>query len=198
MSIIKRITLLALSLALLLGLTACSAGPDMPMEAVVDGYTITLGKTTVADLTALGYELSSAGRQDVAHDGDKYIYFMYMLSKGAGYSFWVNVYTPYYGGSNINKEASEAATSGIVYSVTLSKSALEKMSASYNGMDIQDVTFDTAQEWGAKQDKDASKVTWRLTAAKGSLSFTAENTSSEEMHSLQVSMNIKTFAVMNK
>ena len=33
MNLIKRITLLTLSLALLLGLTACGAsGPDMPME----------------------------------------------------------------------------------------------------------------------------------------------------------------------
>ncbi len=198
MSIIKRVTLLTLSLALLLGLTACSAGPEMPMEAVIDGYTVTLGRTTVADLTALGYELNSAGRQDVARDGDKYIYFMYLLSKGAGYSFWVNVYTPYYGGSSINKEASEAAESGIVYSVSLSRSAAEKMSVSYNGMDLQDITFDTAKEWGAKQDKEASKITWRLTAAQGSLSFRAENTSSEEMDTLQVSMSSKAFADMQK
>lgn len=198
MSIIKRVTLLTLSLALLLGLTACSAGPEMPMEAVIDGYTVTLGRTTVADLTALGYELNSAGRQDVAHDGDKYIYFMYLLSKGAGYSFWVNVYTPYYGGSSINKEASEAAESGIVYSVSLSRSAAEKMSVSYNGMDLQDITFDTAKEWGAKQDKEASKITWRLTAAQGSLSFRADNTSSEEMDTLQVSMSSKAFADMQK
>lgn len=198
MSIIKRVTLLTLSLALLLGLTACSAGPEMPMEAVIDGCTVTLGRTTVADLTALGYELNSAGRQDVARDGDKYIYFMYLLSKGAGYSFWVNVYTPYYGGSSINKEASEAAESGIVYSVSLSRSAAEKMSVSYNGMDLQDITFDTAKEWGAKQDKEASKITWRLTAAQGSLSFRAENTSSEEMDTLQVSMSSKAFADMQK
>lgn len=198
MSIIKRVTLLVLALVMALGLAACSAGPEMPMEVTIDGTTITLGKTTVADLTALGYELSSAGRQDVAHEGDKYIYFMYMLSKGAGYSFWVNVYTPYYGGSSINKESSEAAQSGIVYSVTATKSASEKMTVSYNGMDLQDITFDTAKEWGAKQDDSASKVTWRLTSAQGPLAFTAENTSSEEMHSLQVSLSSKAFEAMQK
>lgn len=199
MNIIKRVTLLILSLAMVLGLAACGpSGPDMPMEADVDGRTITLGSTTMQDLVSWGYEVSSAGRQDVAHEGDKYIYFMYMLSKGAGYTFWANVYTPYYGGTNINKEAAEAAESGVVYSVTLRKSAAEKMSVSYNGMDIQDITFDTAKEWGAKQDEDASKMTWRLTAAKGSLAFTAEDSFSEEMHSLQVSMNSKTFADMQK
>lgn len=199
MNLIKRIILLTLSLALLLGLTSCGAsGPDMPMEVTIDGYTVVLGKTTVADLTALGYELSSAGRQDVAHEGDKYIYFMYMLTKGAGYSFWVNVYTPYYGGTNINKEASEAAESGIVYSVTVNKSAAKDMSVRYNGTDLQAITFDTAKEWGAKQDDSTSKVTWRLTASQGPLAFTAENSSSTEMHSLQVSLSEKAFQAMQK
>ena len=65
MCTIKRFTLLALSLALALGLMACgSSGPDMPMEAVIDGHTITLGKTTMEDLRGWGYEVNSAGRQD--------------------------------------------------------------------------------------------------------------------------------------
>lgn len=115
---IKRAALLVLSLALALSLAACGAsGPDMPMEAELDGHTITLGKTTMADMAGWGYEVFSAGRQDVAHDGDKYIYFHYSLSKGAGDQFWVSVYTPYYGGTNINKEAKEAAQSGIVFAV---------------------------------------------------------------------------------
>lgn len=199
MSIIKRAALLALSLALLLGLTACGAsGPDMPMEAAVDGYTIVLGKTTMEDLSALGYKVNSAGRQDVAHDGDKYIYFSYSLSKGAGQQFWVSVYTPYYGGTNINKEAGEAAESGIVFAVTLSKSATEKIPALYNGMDVKDMSFDTVKEWGCEQDKEASKVTYKLTAAQGFITCTAENSFSEEMHELRVSMSKKVFEDMQK
>ena len=136
MTIMKRASLLTLSLALVLGLAACGAsGPDMPMEAEIDGHTITLGQTTMEDMAGWGYEVNSAGRQDVAHDGDKYIYFHYSLSKGAGNQFWVTVYTPYYGGTNINKEAKEAAQSGIVFAVTLDKSATEKISRNRHGLD---------------------------------------------------------------
>ena len=103
MKLFKRVTLLALALALTMGLSACAAGPEMPMEATIDGHTITLGKTTMADMADWGYEVYSAGRQDAAREGDKYIYFHYSLSKGAGNQFWVSVYTPYYGGTNINK-----------------------------------------------------------------------------------------------
>ena len=196
---IKRAALLVLSLALALSLAACGAsGPDMPMEAQIDGHTITLGKTTMADMAGWGYEVFSAGRQDVAHDGDKYIYFHYSLSKGAGDQFWVSVYTPYYGGTNINKEAKEAAQSGIVFAVTLSKSATEKIGAVYNGMDVKDMSFDTAKEWGAKEKEGASKAAWELAAAQGWLTFEAESTSSKEMNSLRVSMNEKTFKAMQK
>lgn len=198
MNLLKRAALLSLSLALLLSLAACASGPEMPMEATVDGYTIVLGKTTMADLTALGYEVNSAGRQDAAAENDKYIYFHYSLSKGAGQQFWVSVYTPYYGGRNIDKEAGEASKSGIVFAVTLSKSATEKIPAVYNGMDVKDMSFDTAKEWGAKEKEDASKVTWNLAAAKGSLRFEAENTFSEELDSLRVSMSKKVFESMQK
>ena len=199
MCTIKRFTLLALSLALALGLMACgSSGPDMPMEAVIDGHTITLGKTTMEDLRGWGYEVNSAGRQDAARDGDKYIYFMYSLNKGTGHQFWVSVYTPYYGGTNINKESSEASQSGIVYSVSLSQSATEKIAATYNGMDVKDMSFDTAKEWGAKEKEDASKVAWDMTIAQGSLRFEAENTSSEEMHTLRVTMSKSVFEKMQK
>ena len=199
MNIMKRVFLLTLSLALALGLAACGAsGPDMPMEAEIDGHTITLGQTTMEDMAGWGYEVNSAGRQDVAHDGDKYIYFHYSLSKGAGNQFWVTVYTPYYGGTNINKEAKEAAQSGIVYAVTLSKSATEKIGAVYNGMDIKDMSFDTAKEWGAKEKEDASKLTWDLPVSQGWLRFEAESTSGEELHSLRVSMSEKAFLAMQK
>ena len=150
------------------------------------------------DLASWGYEVNSAGRQDVAHEGDKYIYFHYSLSKGAGSQFWVSVYTPYYGGVNINREAREAAQSGIVFAVTLSKSATGKIGAVYNGVDIKDMSFDTAREWGAKEKEDASKATWDLPAAKGWLRFEAESAFEDELDSLRVSMNEKTFLSMQK
>ncbi len=198
MKLFKRVALLALSLALVLGLAGCAAGPEMPMEATIDGHTITLGKTTMADMADWGYEVNSAGRQDVAYDGDKYIYFHYSLSKGAGDQFWVSVYTPYYGGTNINKEAGEAAQSGIVFAVTLSKSATEKISATYNGVDVKDMSFDTVKEWGCKQDEEASRVTYKLTAAQGFITCRAEDSSSEEMNELRVSMSEKAFLAMQK
>ena len=198
MKLFKRVTLLALALALTLGLSACAAGPEMPMEATIDGHTITLGKTTMADMADWGYEVYSAGRQDAAREGDKYIYFHYSLSKGAGNQFWVSVYTPYYGGTNINKEADEAAESGIVFAVTLSKSATEKISASYNGVDIKDMSFDSVAEWGCKKDEEASVATYKLTAAQGFITCKAEGTFSEEMDELRVSMEKKTFEAMQK
>lgn len=194
----QRIALLALALALTLGLAACAAGPEMPMEATIDGHTITLGKTTMADMAGWGYKVNSAGRQDAAYDDDKYIYFHYSLSKGAGEQFWVSVYTPYYGGTNINKEAGEAAESGIVFSVTLSKSATEKISAVYNGVDVKDMSFDTVAEWGCKKDEEASVATYKLTAAQGFITCKAEGTFSEEMDELRVSMSEKAFLAMQK
>lgn len=198
MSIIKRAALPVLILTLALGLAACATGPEMPMEAVVDGRTITLGRTTMADLASWGYEANPAGRQEVAHEGDKYIYFVYSLSKGAGRQFWAAVYTPYYGGANINRESGEAVKTGVVYSIGLSKSAAEKTPVRYNGMDLQDITFDTAKEWGAKQDEDASKAAWNLAAARGSLRFEAENTFSEELDTLRVTMGKKVFEDMQE
>ena len=194
----QRIALLALALALVLGLAGCAAGPEIPMEATVDGHTITLGRTTMADMADWGYEVNSAGRQDAAYDDDKYIYFHYSLSKGAGEQFWVSVYTPYYGGTNINQEAGEAAQSGIVFAVTLSKSATEKISAVYNGVDVKDMSFDTVKEWGCKQDKEASRVTYQLTAAQGFITCRAGDSSSEEMSELRVSMSEKAFLAMQK
>lgn len=198
MRVRKCVTVLALSLILALGLTACGAGPEMPMEASIAGNTIVLGETTMQEMTDWGYKVNFAGRQDVAHDGDKYIAFHYSLSKQAGDQFWVSVYVPWSGGTDIGKEQSASVTEGIVYAVTMRKSAAEKVEASYNGMDLQDITFDTAKEWGAKQDKEASVITWDLTASRGRLSFEAENTSSEELNELRVSLSKKEFEKMQK
>ena len=194
MNLKKRMIPLILLTALVLSLTACS-GPEMPMEAVFDGNTIVLGKTTMQEMTDWGYEVNYAGRQDVAHEGDKYIAFHYSLNKGAGNQFWVSVYVPW---SDIGSEQSASVTEGIVYAVTLSKSASEKVDVTYHDMNLQDMSFDTAKEWGAKQDKEASVVTWDLTAKKGFLSFEAEDTFSEEMDELRVSLSRKAFEAMQK
>ena len=197
MNLKKRMIPLILLTARVLSLTACS-GPEMPMEAVFDGNTIVLGKTTMQEMTDWGYEVNYAGRQDVAHEGDKYIAFHYSLNKGAGNQFWVSVYVPWSGGSDIGSEQSASVTEGIVYAVTLSKSASEKVDVTYHDMNLQDMSFDTAKEWGAKQDKEASVVTWDLTAKKGFLSFEAEDTFSEEMDELRVSLSRKAFEAMQK
>lgn len=197
MNLTKRMTVLILALTLVLGLTACS-GKEMPMEAVYDGHTIVLGKTTMQEMTDWGYEVNYAGRQDVAHDGDKYIAFHYSLSRSAGDQFWVSVYVPWSGSSDIGSEQSASVTEGIVYAVTLSKSASEKVEVTYNGMNLQDMSFDTAKEWGAKQDKEASVVTWDLTAKQGHLTFEAEDTFEEEMDELRVSLSKKAFEAMQK
>lgn len=193
----KRMIMVVLMLSMVLSLTACS-GPEMPMEAVFDGNTIVLGKTTMQEMIDWGYEVNFAGRQDVAHEGDKYISFHYSLSKSAGDQFWVSVYVPWSGGSDIGKEQSASVTEGIVYAVTLSKSASEKVEVMYNNVNLQDMSFDTAKEWGAKQDKEASTVTWDLTAKQGFLTFEAEDTFSEEMDELRVSLSRKAFEKMQE
>ena len=197
MNLKKRITTLILSLTLVLSMTACGA-PKMPMEAEFNGNTIVLGQTTMQDMIDWGYEVNYVGRQDVAHDGDEYIAFHYSLSQSAGNQFWVSVYVPWSGGTDISKEQSASVTEGIVYAVTMEKSAAEKVEASYNGMDLQELSFDTAKEWGAKQDKEASILTWKLTAAQGFLTFEAENTFGEELEELRVSLSKKSFEKMQK
>lgn len=62
MNIIKRITLMGLALAMTLGLTACGpSGPDMPMEATVEGHTIVIGQTTTAEMAGWGWEVEFRG-----------------------------------------------------------------------------------------------------------------------------------------
>lgn len=197
MKLRKCLPALILILALALSLTACS-GAEMPMEAVFDGNTIVLGQTTMQEMTDWGYEVNYAGRQDVAREGDKYIAFHYSLSKSAGDQFWVSVYVPWSGGNDIGKEQSASVTEGVVYAVTLSKSASEKVEVTYNGMNLQDISFDTAKEWGAKQDKEASVVTWDLTAKSGHISFEAEDTFSEELDEVRVSLSRKAFEKMQE
>ena len=54
------------------------------------------------------------------------------------------------------------------------------------------------KEWGCKQDKEASRVTYQLTAAQGFITCRAGDSSSEEMSELRVSMSEKAFLAMQK
>ncbi len=193
----KCISLL-LSLLLMLGLTGCGA-PDVPMEVTIDGNTIVLGQTTMQDLIDLGYEPHLQSRQDVARDGDTYITFYYSLDKGAGNQFWADVAVPWSGSSNINDETTRSATEGIVRSVKFSISSTEKVTASYNGVDIQDMTFDYGiEEWGAKKDDRTTVPAWLATVKRGSLRMESESTMDEEFHELTVSLSLKELEKMQK
>ncbi len=193
----KCITLL-LALLLVFGLTGCGA-PDVPMEATIDGNTIVLGQTTMQDLIDLGYEPHLQSRQDVARDGDAYITFYYSLDKGAGHQFWADVAVPWSGDTNINDEAALSTTEGIVRSVKFSKSSTEKIKASYNGIDIQDMTFDYGiEKWGAKKDDRTTVPAYLATVKRGSLRMESESTLEEEFHELTVSLSMKELEKMQK
>lgn len=181
---------------ILLNLTACSRAPEMPMEVIVDGYKIEIGKTTMQDFIDQGYEVLSAGRQDVARDGDKYIWFYYSLDKGAGRQFWVNVYIPWRGKTDISAEWSSSATEGIVSGVSMRKSAAEDITITYNDVDLSEMGFDQATDWGAKEDTDQSVKTYRLTAAQGTLKWEAEDSMHDDFDKLTIQMSMSAFKKM--
>lgn len=181
---------------LLLNLTACGNAPQMPMEIMVDGYKIEIGKTIMQDLIDLGYEVHSSGRQDVAKDGDKYISFYYSLDKGAGHQFWVTVLVPWSGSTDISAEQSSSVTEGIVRGVIVSKSAAEDITVTYNDVDLTEMSFDQATDWGAKEDADQSVKTYKLTAAQGFLRWEAENTLHDDFDELSIQMSMSAFEKM--
>lgn len=207
MNIIKRIPLLALSLALLLGLTACGpSGPDMPMEVEINGNAIVLGKTTMSDLTGLGWKASLTGAQREVRQNDKYVAFHYNLAVdggGAGKEFWASVYVPFQGHisgttADISQEQALAGTQGVVCMVTVRKSAGKDLSISYNGVDLQDVTWDTAREWGATVKEGEYVTSGELTAAQGTLSFAESSYNDGEFNELTVTMDTNAFAKLQK
>lgn len=183
---------------ILLNLTACGREPEMPMEVTVDGYTIELGKTTMQDFIDQGYEVYIAGRQDVAKDGDKYIWFYYSLAKDAGEQFWVHVYVPWRGNQDISKELSSSAKEGVVFGVFARKSAAEDLTVIYNDMDLTEMSFDQAIEWGAKEDTDRTVKTYRLKAAQGVLKWEAEDSRNDDFDRFSVQMGMRAFEKMQK
>ena len=202
MNMIKRITLLALSLLLVLGLASCGAsGPDMPMEVTVDGRTIVIGKTTTGEMAGWGWEVSFMNSQSDIRKDAKYVachYHIKVDGGGAGKEFWVSVYVPFQkniSGStaDLSNEEKESRTAGVVYRVSVRKSAGEKLDISYNGMNLQDTTWDTAEEWGAKVDGESYRKSAELAAAQGTLTF-GQSYSGDEMNELTVVMDTNSFS----
>ena len=203
MSIVKRVTLLALSLLLVLGLASCGAsGPDMPMEVTVNGKTILIGKTTTGEMADWGWEVAFRSSQSDIRKDAKYVachYHIKVDGGGAGQEFWVSVYVPFQkniSGSHadLSNEEKESRTAGVVYRVSVRKSAGSKLSISYNGMDLQDITWATAEEWGAKVDEESYKKTAELAAAQGTLKFEAGSGVNAEVNELNVVMSTGAFS----
>lgn len=207
MNIIKRVTLLTLALAMTLGLTACGpSGPDMPMEATVDGHTIVIGQTTTGEMAGWGWEVEFRSSQNEIRSDAKYVACYYHLKVdggGAGKEFWADVYVPFQKNMvgdrvDLSKEEKESTTNGVVFRLTLRKDAADELDISYNGMDLQDVTWDTAAEWGATVNEDdyGSKDA-ELEAAQGSLNFKKSYTD-PEVGELTLTMDTNSFAKLQK
>ena len=203
MNTVKRITLLALSLLLVLGLTSCGAsGPDMPMEVTVNGKTIVIGKTTTGEMAGWGWEVAFMSSQDTVSSNAKYVachYHIKVDGGGAGKEFWVSVYVPFQkhiSGSTVDlsNEEKESKTAGVVYRVSVRKSAGSKLDISYNGMNLQDITWDDAVEWGAKVDEESYLKSAELAAAQGTLEFKASSGHGDEMNELNVVMSTGAFS----
>ena len=203
MNIIKRVTLLALSLLLALGLTSCGAsGPDMPMEVTVNGKTVVIGQTTTGEMTGWGWEVEFMSSQDTIASSAEYAachYHVKVDGGGAGQEFWVSVYVPFQknmSGSyvDLSNEEKESRTAGVVYRVSVRKSAGNKLSVSYNGMDLQDITWDTVKEWGAEVDEESYKKSAELSAAQGTLKFEAGSGVDSEVNELNVIMSAGAFS----
>ena len=202
MNIIKRVVLPALSLLLALGLTSCGASPDMPMEITVNGKIILIGRTTTGEMAGWGWEAAFMGAPSEISRDAGYAPFDYHITVdggGSGREFWVSVYVPFRknladGYVDLSAEAEESRTAGMVYRVSVRKSAGDKLDITYNGMDLQDITWDTAAEWGAKvkENGDGGKEA-ELTAARGTLTFEKAYTS-DKMNELTVTMSDSAFS----
>ena len=203
MNLIKRVTLLAMSLLLALGLTSCGAsGPDMPMEVTVNGKTIVIGKTTTGEMADWGWEVGFMNSQSDIRKDAKYVachYHIKVDGGGAGKEFWVSVYVPFQkniSGSHadLSAEEKESKTAGVVYRVSVRKSAGKKLSISYNGKDLQSITWDDAEAWGAKVDEESYYKSAELSAAQGTLKFEESAGYRDEMNELTVVMSTGAFS----
>ena len=195
----KKYLSLLLIVILVFSLTACAGmRVDMPMELTIDGHTIVLGQTTMKDMTDLGYEVSLTAMPDTVSRDDKYVPFYYRLSKGAGNELFVTVYVPWGGSSDISAEAGLAPTEGVIRRVEVRTSTVEKVEAYYNGVAIKELTFETACEWGAKQDEEAYALTYEINAKDGLVKFASQSWQYEEFYVLTLQLSKKKFEQMQK
>lgn len=196
----RKPVLLIVLLLLALSLTACAKKMDLPMEVTVDGYTIVLGKTTMKDMTDLGYEVHTDGMPDVAREGDKYIPFYYSLDRGAGDQIHVTVMAPWSGNSDISAEQSFAVTEGVIRSVRFTLDAVEKVEVTYNGMNVNDLNFEYAkEEWGAKlDDQSSTKIKYQVDAKNGFVILDSISVMEQEYGGLNIQLTTSAFEKMQE
>lgn len=201
----KRTPLLVLALMLALCLNACGlSGPDMPMEFTIDGHTVALGVTTTGEMAGWGWDVAFTGSQNEIREDAKYVACYYTISKadGSGNEFWVTVYVPFQKNMSGNyvdfsAEEKQSLTEGVVCRVDVRRDASQNFEITYNGVNLQDITWAKAGEWGAKENEDAYPKTYEMDAAQGSLEFKKSYTD-DEMGELIVTMHSNAFAKLQK
>lgn len=195
----RKPILLTCLLLLVFCITACAKKVDLPMEITIDGYTIVLGQTTVKDMMERGYEIHTDAMPDVAHEGDKYIPFYYSLDRGAGDQIHVTVMAPWSGESDISSEQSFAATEGIIKAVSFRLTSVEKVEVTYNGMNVNDLSFDYAQkEWSAKPKDGSTNTRYQVDATRGFVILETAYSSDEEYGALNIQLTEKEFEKMQE
>ncbi len=195
----RKPILLTCLLLLVFCITACAKKVDLPMEITIDGYTIVLGQTTVKDMMERGYEIHTDAMPDVAHEGDKYIPFYYSLDRGAGDQIHVTVMAPWSGESDISSEQSFAATEGIIKAVSFRLTSVEKVEVTYNGMNVNDLSFDYAQkEWSAKPQDGSTNTRYQVDATRGFVILETAYSSDEEYGALNIQLTEKEFEKMQE
>ena len=195
----RKPILLTCLLLLVFCITACAKKVDLPMEITIDGYTIVLGQTTVKDMMERGYEIHTDAMPDVAHEGDKYIPFYYSLDRGAGDKIHVTVMAPWSGESDISSEQSFAATEGIIKAVSFRLTSVEKVEVTYNGMNVNDLSFDYAQkEWSAKPKDGSTNTRYQVDATRGFVILETAYSSDEEYGALNIQLTEKEFEKMQE
>lgn len=209
MKLFKRVTLLILALALVLGLTACGAGkPDMPMEITMDDHTIVLGQTTTAEMAGWGWDVEFYGSQDTISEDAKYVacYFTVRKDEGSGNQFSVTVWVPFqknFVGTtqvDFSEEERMSLTEGVVCRVSVRKDAAENYKITYNGVDYQALTWDDVKEWGAKEADNSNEYSpiYEMEVSQGSLQFKKGYTGQDEPGEFSVSMNGSAFTKLQK
>lgn len=202
---VKRITLLILALTMVWSLAACGAsGPEMPMEFTIDGHTVALGATTTGEMAGWGWDVAFTGTQNEIREDAKYVACYYTVSKadGSGNEFWATVYVPFQKNTSGNyvdftAEEKQSLTEGVLCRVSVRKDASRNFEISYNGVDLQDITWAKAEEWGAKESEDKYPKTCEMDAAQGSLKFEKSYTD-DEVGELTVTMDTNSFAKLQK